>query len=375
LRSILLAAQVAISVILLGSAGLLVRGLQRAQHQDPGFRVDKISVASLELPAALYNGPKARVLAAQIQDVLAQVPDLPATGASNDTPMANSRSFTSMRATGEPSTRNRMIQMHEINSGYFDVLGIPVVAGRNFTRADSGRDVVMLNETAARTLWGAENAVGKTIESNRKTWEVVGIVKDAYTTDFSTIGPMMYWPLTGRFGVPQLLISNTTAEVKERVTAIVRALEPRGRVVFTPLGDNVRARLEPARYAAVLAGVLGLLALTLASIGMSGVFAYMVRQRTREIGVRMALGAQPAQVVRLVLGSNLRALAGGLAVGLAGAFAATRVLRSFMNGVGPFDAVTFSGILLLLIAAVAAASAVPARRAVRVDPLTALRWE
>jgi ABC-type antimicrobial peptide transport system permease subunit len=125
----------------------------------------------------------------------------------------------------------------------------------------------------------------------------------------------------------------------------------------------------------VLAGVLGLLALTLASIGMSGVFAYMVRQRTREIGVRMALGAQPAQVVRLVLGSNLRALAGGLAVGLAGAFAATRVLRSFMNGVGPFDAVTFSGILLLLIAAVAAASAVPARRAVRVDPLTALRWE
>jgi putative ABC transport system permease protein len=375
LRSVLLAAQVAISVILLTSAGLLVRGLERAQHQDPGFRTDKVLVATLELPAALYSGPRAKAFTAQLQDALAQASDLPATAVSNDVPMGNSRSFTSLRRTGEPAERNRMIQMHDVTGTYFDVLGIPIVAGRNFTRADAGRDVVLLNETAARSLWGTENAVGKTIDSNRKAWEVIGIVKDVYTTDFNTIGPTMYWPMIGRFGLPQLLIAGSTAEVRDRIAAIVRTLEPRGRVTFTPLADNLRTRLEPARYSAALAGGLGILALVLASIGLSGVFAYMVRQRTREIGVRMALGAQPAQVVRLVLGSNLQALAWGLAAGLAGAFAGARLLTSFMNGVGPFDPATYAGVLALLIASVAAASAVPARRAVRVDPLTALRWE
>jgi putative ABC transport system permease protein len=164
-------------------------------------------------------------------------------------------------------------------------------------------------------------------------------------------------------------------QARDRITAIVHTLEPKGRVTFTPLAENLRARLEPARYAAILAGALGMLGLVLASIGMSGAFAYMVRQRTREIGIRMALGAQPAQVVRLVLGSNLRALAWGLLAGLAGAFFATRLLTSVMIGVRPFDPDTYLAVLLLLIAAVAAASAAPARRAVRVDPLTALRWE
>jgi ABC-type antimicrobial peptide transport system permease subunit len=139
--------------------------------------------------------------------------------------------------------------------------------------------------------------------------------------------------------------------------------------------DNLRASLEPAKYGATLAGALGLLALALTSIGMSGVFAYMVRQRTREIGLRMALGAQPAQVVRLVLASNLRALAWGLAVGLAGAFGVTRVLKSMMNGISAFDPLAYAGVFALLIAGVVAASALPARRAARVDPVTALRWE
>jgi predicted permease len=375
LRSVLMSAQVAFSVILLSGAGVLVQGLQRAQHQDPGFRVDKVSVATLELPAALYSGPRARTFSAQLQEALAQARDLPPIAVANDAPMARSRNFTSLRGTDEPENRNRMIQVHEVTGGYFDVLGLPIVAGHNFAHSDEGRDLVLLNETAARTLWGTEKAVGKTIESNRKTWEVIGVVKDAYTTDFNSIGPSMYWQITGRFGVPKLLVADSTAQVRDRITAIVHTLEPKGRVTFTPLAENLRERLEPARYAAILAGALGMLGLVLASIGLSGAFAYMVRQRTREIGIRMALGAQPAQVVRLVLGSNLRALAWGLVAGLAGAFFATRLLTSVMMGVRPFDAVTYAGVLLLLLAAVAVASAAPARRAVRVDPLTALRWE
>lgn len=375
LRSALLAAQVAISVILLAGAGLLIRGLQRAQHQDPGFRIEKVTVASLDLPAAAYSGKRAEIFTTQLQDALAESDGMPATAVTSDAPMANSRSFTTMRRRGDPPDREGLVQIHQVTAGYFDVLGIPIVAGRNFTRGDSSRQVVLLNETAARRFWGSDRPVGKAIESNEKQWEVVGVVKDAYTTDLNTIQPAMYWPMTGTFGVPQLLIADSSPAVRDRITGIVRGLEPKSLVTFAPLKDNLRARLEPAKYAATLAGALGLLALALASIGMSGVFAYMVRQRTREIGLRMALGAHPGQVVRLVLASNLRAVAWGLAAGLAGAFTATRLLRSMMNGISPFDPLAYAGVFALLIAAAAAASAVPARRAARVDPLTALRWE
>jgi len=374
LRSVLLAAQVAISVILLSGAGLLVRGLQRAQHQDPGFRIQPVTVASLELPAAVYNGARAEAFTTQLQDALADA-SMPATALASDAPMANSHSWTSMRASGEAEDRNRLVQIHQVTSGYFDVLGIPLVAGRNFTREDLGRLVVLLNETGARRLWGAQSAVGKTIASNQKTWEVVGVVKDAYTTDLNAIPPMMYWPMNGKFGVPQVLIGSAGAAERARLAALVQGIEPKGRVTFTPLAANLEAWLAPARYAAALAGALGLLALSLASIGMAGVFGYVVRQRTREIGVRMALGAQPAQVVRLVLGSNLRALAWGVAAGLAGSFAAAPLLKSLIDGGRAFDPLTGAGVLALLLIAVAAASAFPARRAARVDPLTALRWE
>ena len=375
LRSILLAAQVAISVILLAGAGLLVRGLQRAQHQDPGFRIDSVTLATLELPAAAYSGQRAGVFSLQLQRSLAEAGGLPATGVASDAPMANSRSWTTLRLTGEAHGRERMVQIHRVSAGYFEALGIPLVAGRNFALADASRNVALLNETVARRLFGTASAVGKTIESNDKTWEIVGVVKDAYTTDLSAIQPTLYWPENGSFGIPQILIADANPAVRNRIAAIVHGLEPKGRVIFAPLSDNVRAALEPTRYAALLAGALGLLALALASIGMSGVFAYMVRQRTREIGLRMALGAHPAQVVRLVLGSNLRALAWGLVIGLAGAFAATRLVRSMMNGVSPFDPLAYAAVFALLIAAAAAASALPARRAARVDPLTALRWE
>jgi predicted permease len=374
LRSVLLAAQVAISVILLAGAGLLVRGLQHAQRQDPGFRVEGVIVATLDLPAAEYSGKRSQIFTAQLLTALAE-PGLPAAALATQAPMANSRSWTSVRRTGEPANHDRLIRIYQVNGAYFQVLGIPIVAGRNFTNGDTGRQVVLLNQTAARQLWGGQEAVGKTLESIYKTWEVAGVVKDAYTSDLNAIDPTLYWPITGSFGVPQLLLGDSSAAARGRIAAILHGLEPKGRTTFVPLSDNLRSQLAPARYAATLAGALGLLALALASIGMSGVFAYMVRQRTREIGLRMALGAHPAQVVRLVLASNLRALAWGLAAGIAGAFAATRLLRSMMNGVSPFDPLAYAGVFTLLVAAAIAASALPARRAARVDPVTALRWE
>jgi ABC-type antimicrobial peptide transport system permease subunit len=249
-----------------------------------------------------------------------------------------------------------------------------VVEGRNFTRQDAGRSVALLNQTAASRWFSGVSAIGKHVFAGEDL-EVVGVVKDAYTTSLGGVETTMYYPITGGRDIPQLLIADSAPATLERIASIVRGLEPRARVSFSPLADNFSAQLEPARYAATLAGALGILALALASIGMSGVFAYVVRQRTREIGVRMALGASAGQVVRLVLASNLRALMLGMLAGVGGAIACTRMLKGMMNGVSPLDPLAYAGVFVLLIVAAAAASALPARRAARVDPVTALRWE
>jgi hypothetical protein len=253
------------------------------------------------------------------------------------------------------------------------VLKIPVVSGRNFTPEDAGRPVMMINETLARQYWPGESALGKMLVSD-KPREIVGVVKDVYTTQLGSIAPTMYWPMSGRW-MPLVLLRDRGVAAIDRVTALVKQIEPKAEVRPEPLSENLRRQLEPSLYAAALAGGLGMLALLMASIGMSGVFAYVVRQRTREIGIRMALGAQPAQVVRLVLASSGRALAAGLGVGLAGALGLSRLMVHQLNGVSPFDPLAYAGVLVALIAAAAAASALPARRAARVDPVTALRWE
>ena len=374
LRGVLLAAQVAISVILLAGAGMMVRGLERAQRQNPAFAIDNVTVISLELPANAYGGKRTQAFARQLQIDLETSAGLPLVGVTKDAPLANSRSWTSMRRNGEPAGRDRMVAFHEVTAGYFDVLGIPVVEGRNFVSDDFARHVVILNQTAAKASWPGQSAVGQIIQSNGAAWEIVGVAKDAYTTDLNTVPPAMYWPMTGRFDIPQVLVRGGPAAV-EQVAAVVTRLDPKARIHAAPLQENFRALLQPARYGAALAGALGMLALALASIGMSGVFAYVVRQRTREIGVRMALGASQWQVVRLVLASNLRALFWGMGIGLAGAAALSRVLIHQVSQITAADPVAYAGVFLLLALAAVAAGAFPARRAARVDPVRALRWE
>jgi ABC-type antimicrobial peptide transport system permease subunit len=172
-----------------------------------------------------------------------------------------------------------------------------------------------------------------------------------------------------------VLVRDPAPGTIDRIAAIVKELEPRAELKAEPLTENFRQQMQPAIYGAAVAGFLGLLALLLAAVGMAGVFAYAVSQRTREIGVRMALGARPSQVVRLVLSSSLRALVVGTVVGLAGTAAMSALLVHVMPGLQPSDPAAYAGVLAVLAAAVALASAIPARRAARVDPLRALRWE
>jgi macrolide transport system ATP-binding/permease protein len=374
LRGFLLATQVAISVVLLSGAGLLVRGLQRAQSQDPGFEIQSVSVLSLDLPASTYSGPRTKAFASQLSAVLNLTPGLPTTGLSMDAPLGRGTSSTNVRLSGEDEKKGKVVMFHEVSAGYFDVLRIPVIAGRNFAPEDAGRPVMMINETLAQQYWRAEGALGKMLVSD-KPRQIVGVVKDVYTTQLGSIAPTIYWPMAGQFGVPLILVGAHSAAGVERISALVKQIEPKAQVRPEPLSGNLRRQLEPSLYAAALAGALGMLALMMASVGMSGVFAYVVRQRTREIGVRMALGAQPGQIVRLVLASSARALAAGLAVGLGGAMALSRLMVHQLNGVSPLDPLAYAGVFALLIAAAAAATAAPARRAARVDPVSALRWE
>jgi ABC-type antimicrobial peptide transport system permease subunit len=254
------------------------------------------------------------------------------------------------------------------------VLQIPIVAGRNFTADESPRQSILINETMARHDWPGENAVGKTAVVNRIPRQIVGVVRDVYTSQLGSIESTVYLPMDG-FWMPQILVRGDGKRAVQEVQAVVKGLEPRAQVRWTALAENLRAQTQSSMVGAVLAGVLGILALALAAVGMSGVFAYAVRQRTREIGIRIALGAQQSSVVRLVLGSSLRTVAAGLVTGLLLAAAIARVLSHQFYGVRPFDVLAYAGVVLLLGLTALAATAGPARRAARLDAMNALRQD
>jgi predicted lysophospholipase L1 biosynthesis ABC-type transport system permease subunit len=205
--------------------------------------------------------------------------------------------------------------------------------------------------------------------------EIVGVISDTYTHDLSTIEAVLYFPISGSHGAPFVIVRDRQTAALDRVAAIVKQIEPRAQVRAEPLSASFQRELEPSIYGSEVAGLLGLLALAIAAVGMFGVFAYVVSQRTREIGVRMALGAQPLRIVWLVLGSSLGALVSGLACGIVCSAGISAFLAHAMPGIVPADPLAYSSVVILLGLAVALASAIPARRATQVDPARALAWE
>jgi predicted permease len=375
LRSVLLAVQVAISVILLANAGLLVRGMQRAQALDPGFDVQNSTVLSIDLPASQYTGPRTMELTRDLLAQLDHTPDLPACGLALNAPLSNTNYGTSFQLTDQPGSPMLHIYSNEISSGYVAAMGMRLLAGRNFVPEDTARDVVVINEAAAKRWWPGQNPLGRTVLANEKMRQIVGVISDVYTNDLSSIEAVIYFPITGRWGAPSVVVHDRGAASLDRVAAIVKKIEPRAQVRAEPLTATFSRKLQPSIYGSELAGFLGLLALAIASVGMYGVFAYVVGQRTREIGVRMALGAQAPQIVRLVLGSSARALVFGLACGIGGAGGLSTLLAHALPGIDPLDPLAYFSVVLLLSAAVVLASTAPARLATRVDPVRALRWE
>ncbi len=381
IRGVLLAIQVATTIVLILNAGLLVRGVQHLATQDLGFAVDEVSVVSFELPKS-YDTDRTRAFASQILARSAETLGQRTAGFASMAPFESTgRLWTNFARPGDAVGKGRDVLVIEVSPGYFDVLGIPIVAGRNLQPGDAARNAVLINESMADRFWPGENPIGQTLISGtasvpRATQQIVGVVKEArtYYGNISINLPAMYQPIANRV-IPEMLVRRATPALASSMAALATGIEPRARVRITPLSANLDRLLVQSRIGAWLAGSVGLLALTLASVGLFSVFAYVVQQRTHEIGIRMALGARPAHVIRTVLGTSSRALAVGFAAGLAGAIAGSRLIGSWLYGVSTFDPVTYAGVAAILALAALAASYVPARRAAKVDPMVALRYD
>jgi predicted permease len=376
MRSILLGTQVAITVLFLASAGLFLRGAQQARTLDLGFALDDAAVMSFRWPAEAYDvGRKGAFL----RTVAAQLGNLggPPIGLADWEPFEGSSGEAAVRLPGQGPEQASVVNTIGVSAGYFDVLRIPIVAGRNFSATDAGGRPVLINETLARRLWPDDVAVGKTFLSRyREPVEhvVVGVVKDALTDRVDRVAPMFYRVFDGALE-PKLLIREDDDVARARIEGIVAALDSRVRVQVQPLAANFSGEVAMSRRSAAIAGGLGSLALTLALVGMFGVFAYAVRQRTREIGVRIALGARSVDIIGLVLSGSAKAVIVGVGVGFLGAIVTAQLLRHLLFGVSPFDPVALAGVAGVVAGAALVASCVPVHRAVHLDPVQALRCE
>jgi putative ABC transport system permease protein len=387
LRSVLLGVQVAVSIVLLAGAGLLARGAQRgAASFDPGFSVNGVTTVSFVLPERTYDRARATALFSAVAEGVRQQGSEYAF-ASRD-PFSMYSEGTLIRLPGDPVDQPREALYLDVSPGYLGLLEIPIRAGRDFGAADTGQPMVIVNEAMARALWRDRDAVGQSFVMRRRgpageqvPQEVIGVARNVP----ATARPMFYRPIAPGTEVldfisqdprasqaPVLLIKGPPQSAAP-VAVMASGIDSRIQVTLTPLADALARARASMKWGPLLAGALGLFAIALASVGMFGVFAYAVQQRTREIGVRIAIGAPPAAIVRLILAGHSRAVVIGVIAGLAGALASSVVLRAKLFGLSPLDPVTYAGVGVLLICCALAATYVPVRRATRVSAAVALR--
>ena len=388
LRAALVVSEVALSLVVLVGAGLLLQSFARLLKEDPGFRQENLVSADLELWR--YEDLKERTTVLhQVLDRLSQVPGVVAVGGGSGLPPE-----TPQRGTGFEIAGRAPDEVEEagayflvITPDYFEALGTPVLQGRSFSESDgeAAAAVTIINQSLARRLFPGGEALGRQLRlvnpEQDPAWRtIVGVVADvsyrglddpgeaAIYTPFDQT-PFLWQYLMLRTSVPPATV---TRAIRDAVAAVDPDLVPSR---IQPVAELVAGVVAPRRFNTLLLSAFGALALLLAGIGIYGVIAYSVTQRTREIGVRMALGAEPGDVMRLVVGQGLRLALAGVLLGLLGAFAATRLMRSLLYGVSATDPATFAAVAFVLTSLALLASYVPARRAVRLDPTRALRYE
>jgi predicted permease len=395
-RRVFIVAQLALCLVLVVAAGLFLRALQTASHISPGFDVDAIDVAAVDVALGGYRVEQAPAVTEQIRERLAAIPGVERVGAARMVPLeGGGLGLGGLRRKGRTGPDAEIdTDWNVISPDYLSAVGIPVVRGRHFTAADreGAPAVAIVNERLAGQVWSGEDPIGQVLEngdfrpgreSTIQTLTVVGVARGAkYRWLGESPAPFIYVPLAQQpmrevnFFLRRAGGLPASTPLAPAVRAALRDFDPN--LPLVRLQSMRRAAdlgMLPQRLAASVAGSLGTLALLLAGIGLYGVIAFAVASRTREIGLRMALGADRARVVRLVVWQGARlALVGG-AIGLTIAAGVSRLLSSLLFGVSPLDPATYLVTLGLLALVTLAATCVPARRAARVDPATSLRSE
>jgi predicted permease len=392
-RAALVAAEVALAVVLVVGAGLMLRSFQRLTAVDPGFRPDHALLVRLvvqpdaQLPPEEAN--RRRTLDRQrIVDRVRALPGVVAAGATKHAPFAvqhrqETLPFTVPGRPAPPPGEEPRVEVHPASPGYLRALGVPLLAGEDVSAAagtgdSTARATAVVSRLMAERLWPGRPAVGETFVLDGTPFRVVGVAGDVRSARLdSAAGYTAYLPDAAMPRSSMSLVVRTSGEparLAGAVRAAIREVAPgQAFVEVVPLRAKLADAASTPRLFAALASAFGALALALAAVGLYGVVAYVARQREREIGVRVALGAPPARVLALMLRQGLAPVAAGLVVGLAGALAAARVLRALLFEVSATDPATYAAVAALLGAVAALAAYLPARRAARVDPLVALR--
>ena len=379
LRSTLVGVQVAVCMVLLIAAGLLMRGLYLAQTVDPGFDMKGITQAQFDLPSQGYSPEKAQAFQSELIARVAGLPGVDGVEQAQVTPLSHQFLGTGLTPAGE--TESRQFEFNVVSPGFFAMLGMPILRGRTFTSAEARSDapVLVLSESTARRLWPGQDALGKTLRREGKDYQVVGVVKDSQVSHLGHSDGLFFYRPAGPAAQDrmQLLVDSKSGDTATAngIRATARALDSNLVVDVTKLADNLETWRTPSRIVAALSGVLGTLALLLAAIGVHGVVSYGVSQRIREIGIRMTLGAAGRDVMSLVVRQALGPVVIGALVGVIGCAAVSEVLSDALYGLGAHDPIAFIGVPLFLLGVALLASYIPARRASRVDPITALRYE
>jgi macrolide transport system ATP-binding/permease protein len=387
LRNLLVASQVALSLVALVGAGLFVKSLANAQRIDPGFDYEKLALLTFDLGAQGYDEARSRDFHRRLLERASALPGIESATLASGVPLFQGGFARTVFPEGVDSSdrkNGKLVQLNTVEPGYFETLGIPLKRGRDFAASDhkDAPHVVVINETMAKQFWPEQDALGKRFKFFGQEWwnEVVGIAKDGkYNFLGENPQPHIYLSLEQVFESALTLHVRASGDPATALGMARREVQQMDRLlpitgVFT-YGEILRQSLWAPRMGAALLVVFGLLSLLLAVIGIYGVMSYSVNQRTREMGLRMALGADPSEVVKLVVKQGALLAAGGIAIGLALSFAATRLVSNLLFDVPARDPLIFVGIPVLLGAAALVASAQPAWRASRVDPTVALRNE
>ena len=387
LRNVLVVSQVAMSVVLLCATGLFLRSMQRASGIDIGFRSRGVLITSVDPRVNGYSAMQTVQFLRQLRERVAGLPGVLAVVCTDTVPLSGGGRSDGFNVVGETPAEAPITDLYMATAGYFDVMGIPRLAGRDFgNESPNGPKVAIVDQEFVTKVLGGKDAVGQKVEGGGVTYEIVGVVRDIKSR---TLGeakrPVLFRSLEQTAGSDPAFLGYSVlvrtgggdySALERAVRQEIHALDPAMAAYNeTTMEEHLRDALFLPRLAATLFGVFGVSGVLLAAVGLYGVMSYAVSRRTKEIGIRMALGAQVDGVQKMIVGQGMKLAAIAVALGLVAALAVARLFAAFLYGVRTDDALTFVSVPVLLGAVVLIASWIPARRAARVDPMVALRWE